>query len=61
LCRETLGRYHDYLPFKRWFEAFVSKDDNARRAVEKIMGTSVKSCQSNPDDNLRPKWERLGF
>ena len=60
-CIETLGRFHNFDPFRKFFENFMHKDDNAARAVDKLLSRGIAACQADPDADFKGKWERLGL
>ena len=45
----------------KWIALYKSKDQNARRALEKVIDKGLKSVQVDPDVDFRERWEELGL
>jgi hypothetical protein len=57
LCKEALGRFHDFGPLRRWVFGFKHKDTNAARLYEKIMSGGIRACQGDPEAHVLDQWK----
>lgn len=61
--RELINGDSSLRTLKRMFEAFATRDTNARRVVERILepATRARDLQWRPDQDFREHWRTLGL
>lgn len=58
---EALKEVGGYGKFADWIDRYYNKDDNAARAVDRVLQLGHKALKIDPSGDLRERWERTGL